>query len=363
MRRSLGTALALASVVFGAPAARAEPGVVELAALPGGTKGSAVAINDAGVVVGRSTGADGKARPVRWDASGAITELLPPPGAVNPGKVFGVDADGVAHGNTSTPEHWAQATKWGADGVATVLDLLPGGTYSFAVEVNASGTVVGYGGDAGGVRRAIRWDRDGRATALPDLGVATEATAVDADGAIAGIAHFADHRRAVRWDGGALTDLGAVPDSASLSVKAVRGPFVIAHFQRGDRTSFAARWDGTALTEAPASPGQSSTLQTVDATGAAFGRVSGKPARWAADGTLTTLALPTGFTIGEVMRLNDAGVAVGTAQNREVRPIRWSPTGEVQLLPVPSGTYGFALGVNAGGVVVGEFGGRAVLWP
>ncbi|NUT46858.1 MAG: hypothetical protein HOV94_05980, partial [Saccharothrix sp.] len=50
MRRSFGAVLALVPVLVpvlvGVPAAQAEPGFAELAALPGGTRGSAVAIND-----------------------------------------------------------------------------------------------------------------------------------------------------------------------------------------------------------------------------------------------------------------------------------------------------------------------------
>ncbi|WP_447004152.1 hypothetical protein ACRAKI_31635 [Saccharothrix isguenensis] len=56
-------------------------------------------------------------------------------------------------------------------------------------------------------------------------------------------------------------------------------------------------------------------------------------------------------------------MAAGTAISRYDRPIRWSKSGKVTLLPVPSGNYGFALAINDHGVVVGECGGRAVLWP
>lgn len=364
MRRSVGAALALVSVIFGAPAAaHAEPGVGELALLPGGTTGSAVAINDAGVVVGGSTAADGKRRAVRWDAEGRITELAPPPGARN-AKVFGVDAAGAAYGNTSATGRWAQATRWNPDGSATVLDFLPGGDHTFAVAVNESGTVVGYGGDATGTRQAIRWDHDGTATVLPGLGGATEAGAIDDDGTIAGIA-YSDPRHFVRWDDGVLTDLGAVPDSTYAAVEAVNGRYVVGGIQRGDRTGYGLRWDGPALAEVPTPAGWFSTLNAVAADGTAFGQSGGKAVRWAADGTVTSLALPTGYAIGEVIVLNDNGVAAGHVQSGQVRPVRWSPSGEVAMLPLPpsGGTYGFAQAINDHGVVVGEYGGRGLLWP
>lgn len=354
MRRTLGAALALVSMMS-AGTAVAQPGFVELAA-----KGSAVAINDAGVVVGRAAGADGRTRAVRWDAEGRISELAPPPGG-RYATVFGVDAAGAAYGNTSDAEHWSQATRWDPDGTVTVLDFLPGGDYTFAVAVNEGGTVVGYGGDADGKRQAISWDRDGVATVLPGLGTATEAAAIDEHGTIAGIAYSGEGRRAVRWDDGVLTDLGGVPGSTYLGVSAVNGRFVVGGYQTEDRTSFAVRWDGGAAAYPPGD--RSSTLLAVGADGTAFGRVGGAPVRWAADGGITTMALPAGFTAGEVAVVNGHGTAAGVATGRTYRPLRWSPSGEVSLLPVPAGTHGFALDVNDRGVVVGEFGGRAVLWP
>ncbi|MEV8440955.1 hypothetical protein AB0425_26555 [Actinosynnema sp. NPDC051121] len=363
MRRTFGAALALVSMIAAVPASAVGPGYVELATLPGGTKGSAVAINDAGVVVGRSTGADGPAKPVRWDPDGRITELLPPAGA-SPGKVFGVDADGAAYGNTSTADRWAQATRWNPDGSATVLDVPPGDTYSFAVAVNERGTVVGYSGDPNGNRHAIRWDRDGSATVLPGLAKATEATAVDAAGAIAGIATTPDDlAHYVRWDDGVLTDLGVVPGATYSSVAAVNGRYVVGRIQRGDRTGYGVRWDGPTSAEVPTRPDLFSVLLAVDADGTAFGQADGKPVRWTADGTVTVMPLPEGYNAGEVTLLSTTGIAAGTAISRYNRPVRWSPSGEVTLLPVPSGTYGFAQGVNARGVVVGEYGGRPLLWP
>jgi uncharacterized membrane protein len=359
----VGAALALVTVVFGAPAAHAQPGFVELATLPGDTKGSAVAINDAGVVVGRSIGADGQTRQVRWDAKGGISELALPAGA-NYATLFGVDADGVAYGNTSTAEHWSQATRWNADGSATVLDLLPGGDYSVATAVTESGLVVGYGGDANRTRQAIRWGRDGTATVLPGTGYATEATAVDENGRIAGLAYTSDYLiHFVRWDDGVLTDLGAAPSSTWANAKAVNGRYVVGDIQRGDRTGYGVRWDGAALAELPTPPDQFSTLAAVDADGTAFGQAGSRPVRWSTDGTVTDMALPTGYTAGEVTLLNDHGEAAGTAISRYNRPIRWSKSGKVTLLPVPDGNYGFAQGINDHGVVVGEYGGHPVLWP
>ncbi|MFE9745268.1 hypothetical protein ACFYOT_10220 [Saccharothrix saharensis] len=97
MRHLLSTALALVSAISTAPAAVAEPGFVGLA-----PKGSAVAITDAGVVVGRATGVDRCSRPVRWDAEGRISELALPTGG-RYATVFGVDADGAAYGDTASP--------------------------------------------------------------------------------------------------------------------------------------------------------------------------------------------------------------------------------------------------------------------
>lgn len=49
----------------------------------------------------------------------------------------------------------------------------------------------------------------------------------------------------------------------------------------------------------------------MDADGTAFGQAGSHPVRWSTDGTVTDMALPTGYPAGEVTLLNDHGVVMG----------------------------------------------------
>ncbi|MGM1063357.1 hypothetical protein [Saccharothrix sp. Mg75] len=326
----------------------AGPGVEVLAVPPGATASRAVAVNDAGVVVG-SVRVDGRNRPVRWSADGVPTELALPDRV---GVVVGVDAAGRAYG-TAGP----LAVRWGPDGSPTPLDTLPGGRYGQVFAVNPAGVAVGTASDAGGAYHAVRWDAGGRVTTLPG-GVRAEA--VDAGGAIAGV-DAAD--RLVRWDDGVPTGPVTVPGSTRTWVEAVRGPHAIAQFAREDRTSYAVRWDGAGAVELPAT--EQGVLRALGADGAAYGSWEGKAVRWDLDGALTSLDLPDDYGGGQVELVADSGVKAGIARGgARHRPVRWSSTGEVELLPVPGAeVQGFVAGLNAAGVVVGEVAGRAVRWP
>ncbi|MFC5053345.1 hypothetical protein [Saccharothrix xinjiangensis] len=375
MRRAVGTVLALGLVMWGsvapgAPVVNAEPAVVDLGTLPGGSESSTVAINDDGVVVGRAKDAQGLSRPVRWDADHRIAELPLPPQA-RYATVFGVDASGAAFGNTGGPDGWERAVRWNPDGSTTVLDLPPGHTRTRALAVNDGGTVVGHAYTVGQSQVAVRWDASGAATALPGVEGArwTEAQAIDEGGAVAGIStvehDLSDDLHYVRWDDGALTDLGTVPGNTHASVQGINGRYVIGTHRPVDRSGYALRWDGSERAEVPG--GGTNRLAEVDAEGTAFGMVGGRPARWTAGGEVVVQALPEGYGSGQVLALNAHGATAGVAISAQRQPVRWSASGEVTALPFPSPPSPrsaiFASDVNDRGVVVGEAGGRALLWP
>jgi uncharacterized membrane protein len=55
--------------------------------------------------------------------------------------------------------------------------------------------------------------------------------------------------------------------------------------------------------------------------------------------------------------VNDAGTAVGHSGTGFIRPAVWSPSGELSFLPLPPGdNFGFAVGINNLGQVVGTTG-------
>src|SRR5215470_14378177 len=117
---------------------------------------SAIAINRSGVVVGQASPAPGTRRvPVEW-ISGVPT-VIPIPaefirGAASDindrGQVVGAvfDAAGNLHG-------------FSYDGSSvTMLPMLPGGTYTYARRINASGQIAGAADTADGTTYAVRWD-------------------------------------------------------------------------------------------------------------------------------------------------------------------------------------------------------------
>jgi hypothetical protein len=203
--------------------------------------GEAYTINAAGLAVGmiRKYQPDGQLlgpRAVRWEVSGAVTELdnigTDTSGytesqayAINPtGTMVGYAWKYDAGGN----QVGLRAVRWNASGAATELGHLGtdgnGNTQAVAVAVNASDTAVGNAwelGEYGVAVRAVRWDASGTAaTALEDLDVlnyiGSQAYAINDAGTAVGYSYKLDGdwnfygERAVRWDasGTAATELG-----------------------------------------------------------------------------------------------------------------------------------------------------------
>ena len=216
-------------------------------------------LNDAGTAVGTvwRTGVDANGgpadlgtRPGRWDASGsALTELgllRANAEGLQSGEARAINAAGVAVGYSGKSDdagnalgEWA--VRWDASGAVTELGNLgtgaadfygnpAGRTQSFAFAVNISGTAMGYCNvydHAGQLLRQhapVRWDSSGAATELEQLPVHAGASvtwspaALNDAGTVVGWAHrvggdgFLDGTRAVRWDGTgtAATELGTL---------------------------------------------------------------------------------------------------------------------------------------------------------
>jgi probable HAF family extracellular repeat protein len=117
----------------------------------------------------------------------------------------GVNDRGDVIGNYSTNTGFF----WHA-GKLTNLGELPGADYAFASAINASGTVVGYSGSStssGTWSHAYVW-RDGKMTALPDLGSSGQAAAINDSGAVAGTVYDSSGDvLAAEWTLGKLTAL------------------------------------------------------------------------------------------------------------------------------------------------------------
>jgi probable HAF family extracellular repeat protein len=149
----------------------------------GGRFSSARAINDNGVIVGRSDTAAGETHAVLW-RNGAMTDL------------------------------------------GTL-----GGAYSEAHAINKAEQVVGVSTTAGGAWHAFLWQAGAMIDlgALPDpgdpnLGFHSSALGINEAGIIAGIADAPDgFGRAVIWQAGEIVDLGGAPGGQGSSAMAVNG--------------------------------------------------------------------------------------------------------------------------------------------
>ncbi|WP_159600323.1 S8 family serine peptidase [Agromyces humi] len=230
--------------------------------------GSALGMNEGHTAVGITTKDDGNFVPSMWDADGSLTELgVPdwrsyPSGyatAVNDeGMITGFaelteqDADGVWHAysdafartpdgifrkldhlSTSTSgtqpraindagtivgqslddEYAPRAVRWdAATGAVSDLGTLPGQWSAVALDVNATGTVVGVSGDD-----AFVWSEAGGMTRLADYGYDAAAEKVSDDGWVLGSVELAPYFPvSAMWDPqGRLWDLsGMVPVKA-----------------------------------------------------------------------------------------------------------------------------------------------------
>lgn len=317
----------------GAATANPQPAMVDLGLLPGGRMGFAVAINDAGWIVGSSDTADSPSHAVRWNPQGEIADL----------------------------------------------GTLPGGNYSLARAINNSGTVVGYAADANGDFHAVRWDRRGR---ISDLGAApghsfSMANKINDRGEILGESrpNQGGESHVVRWTpDGRIAELGS--EGVAYEINNA-GTVVAIVFNRGPVT-----WDRrgqiTYLEEGPA--GLAIAVAINDAGTVAGGTSTldgfGYGARWDRHGRLTRLGALSTEGNDWASAINDTGTAVGSAVAGDFRnarhAVRWDSAGRITDLgtlefdPGPWMPQSYAEAINDAGIVIGvswqDYPSRAVRW-
>lgn len=270
----------------------------------------AYAINESGASVGSVYGGATRERPVRWDASGAVTELgvletRSGDGVSTWGQAFAINNGGTVVGYT---DRWGagffdRAVRWDAGSTIPIeLGELPHGPLpddiypkSRAYAINESNTAVGWAesynanGRSRGMR-PVRWDGSG--TAATELGIAGLTFDYRADGEAFDIN---ESGTAVGW-----TNFCAAG--------------------RCFPYRFAVRWDAgsTAATQLEA-PGYTSFAFSINDAGTAVGSANfgGYALRWDAGGTAATVLGGVGtITGGEAYDINNSGVAVGYVANR-----------------------------------------------
>jgi hypothetical protein len=367
--------------------------------------GGAVAVGEAWKFGG--PGVDlGWRRAVRWDTSGAAPIELGNLGVRSDGvalsSALAVNAAGTAVGNAwrfdSGVDRGQRAVRWDPSGAVTELGHLGADssdqTTTSAVAINAAGTAVGWtdkwAGFAYKGEHALRWDASGTAaTELGNLGTdssgnpASEAVAINTAGTAVGNSGKFDASgdglggRAVRWNasGTTATELG----NLGTEISGITTSSAVAINDSGTAVGFADKWNlntdfgpravrwdasGTAATElgnlgTDSGGATNSSAIAINAVGTAVGYaekyVSGsdiglRAVRWDASGTAATELgnLGTdgsGFTTSNAYAVNTAGITVGYADLLGVvgnsHAVAWGPDGVAidlnTLLPADSG--------------------------
>lgn len=160
----------------------------------GGRDSQPIDINERGVVIGNSQVPAGGTRPVyhavRWEPTGAITDL-----GVTP-RYNGSNAIAVNDAGTVVGASGVFPVQWPAD-TPVELPLRPGDTQGSAYDVNNSGVTAGVSGSS-----AVLWDAAGNISillGLPGAGTA-KSNAINDHGRVVGFAQTAaGARHAVRW--------------------------------------------------------------------------------------------------------------------------------------------------------------------
>jgi uncharacterized membrane protein len=287
--------------------------------LPGRTTTEAIAINDAGVIVGAEEGTA-----IVWH-NGVASALASP---TEPSRAVAINASGDIVGDFIDPNTTlssSTAILWTADGNFTAIGTLPGFDSSSANDIDVDGTVVGLAytrDNQNFVGAPFKWRSDTGVQAIPEL------IFVDAinNGFIAGTAP--NHHAALLKDGN-LIDLG-VATSGAADVNAAG--HVIGSFVSGNGFPNGFAWLGhDPMVQVTATgPMESSTeargindsdqavglITLFDPLGNAV-QIHTRAMMWTASGgtvDLNTLIAPgSGFTLVWANAINNKGVIVGAA--------------------------------------------------
>ncbi|PPK60543.1 hypothetical protein V5P93_004626 [Actinokineospora auranticolor] len=244
----------------------------------------------------------------------------------------------------------------------TVLQPLPGDLEDRAEAINEHGLVVGASTNLDvGPERAVRWDRDGTAHALPTLGGDnSRAYGVNGSGVIVGESQTPDETvHAVRWDRGRVRDLGALPGDGYSSAQWITDAGVV-YGRSGpelDGPWTAVRWTGKdGPTPVAVPPGYvrcavSATAGGVEYGGCALADGTSRATRWSRDGT--PVLLPT--LGGDIVRAaTERGVLVGASGVGTKVPVRWNRDDTLtRLSPVVGSPSTVASAISENGYIAG----------
>ncbi|HET6384264.1 MAG TPA: hypothetical protein VFJ58_12800 [Armatimonadota bacterium] len=260
-------------------------------------------------------------------SGGQFTPITGPPGEV----LLAADINDA--GQVVGASSGAHAFVWAA-GKTRLLPGLPGAEQTVAGSINDSGEIAGESkfGPLGSESRATLWS-GGRVIALGPADRDSSASAVNNRGQVAGwVADKKGRRRAVLWDrAGRMRDLGTFGGDTSQAYSLNDSGVVVGYAETRGGVLRAFVWrDGKMAAIGPA--GGSSAAIGVSRNGTVcgdsgdFGGVNGRTFIWHA-GRTTMLLQPRGAPVSVVMRINDLDQAIGTVtfmNPTAVRAAIWS---------------------------------------
>lgn len=125
----------------------------------GGAYSEALGINDLNQVVGWANDASQRARPFLWPVGGEMTDLGTLGG--DDGEAWEINDGGFIVGDSEVMPGAIDrhATLWTTNGEVLDLGVLTNSGESFARDINATGTIVGFATTALGDHHAVRWVR------------------------------------------------------------------------------------------------------------------------------------------------------------------------------------------------------------
>jgi probable HAF family extracellular repeat protein len=319
--RSLRAAC-VATLAFASVAAAA-PGPYEFVPLnqAGRNYARAWEVNNAGVVVLEAGSAIGNTRAFRWE-NGVFTELPTLGGSTI---VRSINEAGVIVGTSTGPGGIfdQQAFQWSGGSTLTVIPrpAAPNSVNNFPDDINEAGLVVGES------NTAWTWSQANGYTLLPALngGTSSTANAVNDNGWVVGNSAAAEGSRATLWRPGlAPLNLGFIVELGGTSVAfGINNANVVV----GNSGAFAGftrafRWtEASGLVDLGAPGGRSSFANDINESGQIVGYASysanpqNRAILWDTDGTAYELDqfLPagSGWTLTEAYGINDLGWIVG----------------------------------------------------
>jgi probable HAF family extracellular repeat protein len=260
--------------------------------------------------------------------------------------------------------------KWDSQGRISALPTL-GGEQGRPVAVNDYGVAVGWAQDAQGDIHAVRWTPDGSVKQLPWAG-SSDAAVISRTGVVAGGGSNPQSTYvALRWaPDGSVTQLASLPGGGQAIVTGITadGSLISGEAWDAAGNQHAVRWSATgAITDL--SPGNQGNPGATAAAINDFGVVAGTvteagqhvPVAWKRDGRQVRLDWPAPPASATPRAINRAGVVVGSGEVdfAENRAVRWSASGVTVL---QGARRSEAVAINDSGTAVGNVESVAARW-